>query len=413
MSKLQSSKIQSVIFLFVTLFFWISMYIYVPILTPYLSNLKYSLQFIGVVLATYGLIQLLFRFPLGILSDHLQKRKLFIVLGMLCSVCSCLLFLVPDLWIFPLLGRAVAGICASTWVAFTIMYANNFEQHEMPKAMGQISLYTVLGQFIGMMASGWISDVYQYRMTFIVGAVIGAIGLALSFLLYEKSPTSDQKGMSFKLIGSVLSSHRVLFASLLSVLAHGVLFITMFGFTPLKAIELGATGTQLTILIACFMIPHAIAARVAYPIMQKLHHRGTFAISFFISGLCTLALMFVDSLPAMYFTQLLNGFAQGLHLPLLLSFAIYKVESNVRATAMGLYQALYSVGMFSGPLIAGILNDNFGIDSGFLFGSILAFSALVVIPWSLYVDFKKDALITINVLTKRSELSLKGEEQEK
>ncbi|HIW34597.1 MAG TPA: MFS transporter [Candidatus Paenibacillus intestinavium] len=389
MNHLQSRKIQSVIFLFVTLFFWISMYIYVPILTPHLSNLNYSLQFIGVVLATYGLIQLLFRFPLGILSDHLQRRKPFIIVGMLCSVCSCLLFLAPDIWIYPVLGRAVAGICASTWVAFTIMYANNFKQEEMPKAMGQISLYTVIGQFIGMIASGWLSDLYQYRTTFIVGAVIATIGLLLSFLLYEQPPASEQKGMSFKLVGSVLRSQRVLFASLLSILAHGVLFITMFGFTPLKAVDLGATGTQLTILIACFMIPHAIAATVAYPIMLKLHHRGTFAISFFISGLCTLALIFVDSLPLMYLTQILNGFAQGLHLPLLLSFAISRVESNVRATAMGLYQALYSVGMFSGPLIAGMLNENFGINSGFLFGSILAFIALLVIPWSLYVDFKK------------------------
>jgi len=240
-----------------------------------------------------------------------------------------------------------------------------------------------------MMTSGWVSDMYQYRTTFIIGAMIGAIGLLLSFLLYEKPPASEQKGMSVKLIGSVLRSERVLFASLLSILAHGVLFITMFGFTPLKAINLGATGTQLTILIACFMIPHAIAARVAFPIMQKLNHHGTFAISFLISGLCTLALMFVDSLPLMYITQILNGFAQGLHLPLLLSFAISQVESNVRATAMGLYQALYSVGMFSGPLIAGMLNENFGINSGFLFGSILAFIALIVIPWSLYVEIKK------------------------
>lgn len=397
MNNLQSRKIQSIIFLFVTLSFWISMYIYVPILTPYLSDLNYSLQFIGIVLATYGLIQLLFRFPLGILSDHLQKRKPFIVVGMLCSVCSCLLFLVPELWIFPVLGRAVAGICASTWVAFTIMYANNFEQDEMPKAMAQISLYTVSGQFIGMMASGWLSDMYQYHTTFIVGAVIGVIGLLLSFLLYEKPPTNEQKGMSFKLIGSVIRSQRVLFASLLSILAHGVLFITMFGFTPLKAIDLGATGTQLTILIACFMIPHAIAARVAYPIMQKLHHRGTFAISFFISGLCTSALIFVDSLPLMYITQILNGFAQGLHLPLLLSFAISQVGNNVRATAMGLYQALYSVGMFSGPLIAGMLNDSFGINSGFLFGSILAFIALIVIPWSLYVEHKKQNTVVRKV----------------
>lgn len=390
MDRIQSKSVQSVLFLIVTLFFWISMYIYVPILTPYLSNLNHSLQFIGIVLASYGFIQLLFRFPIGIWSDYTQKRKPFIILGMLCSVLSCLLFLLPTFWVWPLLGRAIAGICASTWVAFTIMYSSTFEEEEIPKAMGQISLYTVSGQFIGMLMSGWLSDEFDYRVTFMWGAIIGAVGLALSFFLYEKPSKNKGEGMSFKLVRTVLQSKRVLLASILSMLAHGVLFITMFGFTPLKAVELGASGKQLTILIACFMIPHAIAAKAAIPIMQKLSYRSTFALAFIVSGLCTLAMFFIDSLPFMYITQLINGFAQGLHLPLFLSYAIMEINKNARATAMGLYQALYSLGMFSGPFIAGILNGHFGINSGFLFGSTLAFSALIVIIVSKYVDAKNN-----------------------
>jgi len=365
------------LFIVVTIMYWISMYIYVPILSPYLSNSNYSLKFIGIVLASYGFIQLLIRFPIGILSDTIGKRKPFIIVGMLSTTLSCLLFLIPDLWIWPLLARAVAGICASTWVAFTVMYANQFPKEEIPKAMGQISLLTVVGQMIGMLLSGWITDMQGTNAPFIFGAVVGVIGLVLSLFLYEPpSGIKREHGMSAQLIGEVITTKPLLRASWLSILAHGVLFITMFGFTPLKATGLGASGTQLTLLVFCFMLPHAVAAIVASKwFIPRFGTEGTILIAFCISGLCTLGLMIVPSLPWMYATQAINGFAQGLHLPLFLSLAILEVKPQMKATAMGLYQAIYALGMFSGPFIAGYLNKAYGIDYGFLLGGILAILA--------------------------------------
>ena len=82
-------------------------------------------------------------------------------------------------------------------------------------------------------------------------------------------------------------------------------------------------------------------------------------------------------------TQAVNGFGQGLHMPLLLGLAIRDVEQTGRATAMGLYQALYAVGMFSGPFLAGWLNGSWGLDSGFLFGAFAGFVAFVLVwHWS-------------------------------
>src|SRR5690606_38841152 len=88
-----------------------------------------------------------------------------------------------------------------------------------------------------------------------------------------------------------------------------------------------------------------------------------------------LGLIIVDSLPLMYVTQAINGFTQGLHLPLFLSLAIIDIKPHMKATAMGLYQAIYSLGMFSGPFIAGFLNKAYGIEYGFALGGVLAFVA--------------------------------------
>lgn len=386
MKLAQSQAAQRGLFVVVTIMYWISMYIYVPILSPYLSSLNYSLKFVGIVLASYGFIQLLFRFPIGILSDTLGKRKPFIIVGMISTTLSCLLFLIPNLWVWPLLGRAVAGICASTWVAFTVMYASQFSDREIPKAMGQISLLTVVGQMIGMLLSGWLTDLAGSAAPFVGGAIIGLIGLLLALFLHEpRSGIKREHGMSPQLIGEVIRTGPLLRASWLSILAHGVLFITMFGFTPLKATELGASGTELTLLVFCFMLPHALAAIVVNKwFIPTLGAQRTILLAFVVSSLCTLGLIVVPSLPWMYATQALNGFAQGLHLPLFLSLAIMDVKPQMKATAMGLYQAIYAIGMFSGPFIAGYLNKAYSIDYGFALGGVLAIIAAGFVLYWMY-----------------------------
>ncbi|MDF2835500.1 MAG: major facilitator superfamily 1 [Paenibacillus sp.] len=376
------------LFMAVTVLYWTSMYIYVPTLSPYLKDGGYSLQFIGIVLGSYGFVQMFVRFPLGILSDRMGRRKPFILLGMFTAIASCLLFLIPGSWIWPLAGRIVAGVCASTWVAFTVMYAGFFGNGGMGRAMGNISLMTVSGQMLGMLLSGWLNDGFSPAAPFMLGAIVAAIGLALAMLLRESDPGGDgQPGMSFALIASVVKNATLLRVSLLSVLAHGVLFITMFGFTPLKAQEFGANGLQLTLVVFSFMLPHAIASfGSAAWLVPRFGYWRTIGTGFIVSGICTACMVMSPSIEWLYVTQALNGLAQGLHMPLLLGLAIRDVDRSGRATAMGLYQALYAVGMFSGPFLAGWLNENWGLNSGFLFGAFLAaIASLLVWRWA-YAD---------------------------
>ena len=197
---------QRLMFTIVTIMYWTAMYIYVPILSPYLSAQHYSLQYIGMVLGSYGLMQMLVRFPLGIASDRLGKRKPFIILGMLAAALSSLLFLIPGTWIWPLAGRLTAGLCASTWVVFTVLYASYFGAGQTDKAMGHISVMTVAGQMLGMLLSGWLTESYSIHTPFIVGAIVAAAGLILALLLKDPQNTASNNapGMSYARIRKVV-----------------------------------------------------------------------------------------------------------------------------------------------------------------------------------------------------------------
>jgi DHA1 family multidrug resistance protein-like MFS transporter len=49
----------------------------------------------------------------------------------------------------------------------------------------------------------------------------------------------------------------------------------------------------------------------------------------------------------------------------LMGMSIQRVADAERATAMGLHQAVYAIGMFSGPWLSGILADAMGIQPMF------------------------------------------------
>ncbi len=369
-------------FMLATILYWCSMYTYVPILSPYLESIDYSYQLIGIVLGSYGFTQLLIRFPLGIASDRLRRRKPFMALGFAASAASCLMFIAFQDPIGVTFARVMSGVAASTWVAFSILYASYFSPESATKAMGSISVATVAGQLLGMGLSGVIADFFGWNATFWLGALSASAGCVFLYFVFEQREGTARIPMRVKDLAAVVKSRMLLRVSLLSVLAHGVLFVTMFGFTPSYAVKLGASQAELSLLVFAFMLPHAAASWISG---NKLAPRfGAWRLiiaGFIISGICTSLIPAVPMLWLLYLTQAFNGFAQGLHMPLLMGLSIQTVESERRATAMGFYQAVYSAGMFSGPFAAGFLNDTFGLIGGFLFGGMLA-AAAALLAWS-------------------------------
>mgnify|MGYP001175455053 CR=1 FL=1 len=379
----KTTMFDHVLFIAVTVIYWMSLYVYVPVLSLFLDERGLSMQMIGLVLGSYGFVQIVVRFPLGMLSDKIGRRKPFILIGMATGAASCLLFLLPG-WLGPLAGRLMAGVCASTWVAFTVLYASYFTAADATRAMGRISFMTASGQLIGMTLSGVLADRFDWGAVFGAGFAAALIGLLLAAAIREPRERADRPAVSFAKLGSVVRKPLLVKVSLLSVIAHSILFITMFGFTPLKAEQLGAGGLELTYVVFAFMIPHAFTSLFsARWFAPRLGSWQTVMAGFALSALFTAAIAFSPSLGWLMATQALNGFAQGLHFPLLLGMSIQEVELPERATAMGFYQAVYSVGMFAGPFLAGWLNDSFGLTSGFWLGAVLgAAAAMLAARWS-------------------------------
>ncbi|WP_224752504.1 MFS transporter [Metabacillus arenae] len=371
------------IFLAVSFIFWFSHFIYVPILSPYIESIGGKYTFIGLCLSSYGLMQFLFRLPLGIFSDLLKLRKPFIIFGMIISAFSCLGFALTDSLGWVLLSRSLAGLAASTWVAFTVLYTSYFTNQEIHRAMGSISFVVVFAQLLGMSVSGYIVDVWGWHAPFWIGGMISSIGAVLSLFIFEPKDGIHREPIKLKDLTSVMREHSLLKISLLSILAHSMIFTTMFGFIPTYALTMGFESSDISFIVFSFMIPHAVATlfcgKLIVPIFGKWL---SLTMAFCLSSIFTLFTPFIETKGWFCIIQGLNGFSLGLLFPLLLGMAIESIPHQKRATAMGVYQALYAIGMFAGPFFAGILNSYMGVQAGFYFTGILGVvAAFLIFVW--------------------------------
>ncbi len=338
---------------------------------------------VGAVLGVYGLMQILFRLPIGIGSDVMNRRRPFIYLGLIASGASCLLFLAGADPGWALAARAVSGIAASAWVVYSVMFAGYFPKEEAGRAMGMLQFTTVIAQLASMMISGYIAEHWGWNAPFIIGSVVAAAALLLAFRLPEQRQDKRENAIQIKDLAEVIKEPLLVKVSLLSVLAHCVLFITMFGYTPNQALAIGAGKESLGWLTLAFMLPHAAATLYGSRWFGRLlGDRGTLLLGFAGSALFTLLIPSMPTLAALCATQVGNGFMQGLIFPLLLGKSVSGVAPFKRATAMGFYQAVYAIGMSGGPFVAGWMSAAYGLKGGFWLGGIAAaLAALLSWVW--------------------------------
>jgi predicted MFS family arabinose efflux permease len=128
------------------------------------------------------------------------------------------------------------------------------------------------------------------------------------------------------------------------------------------------------------MIPHAIATvfigKTVVPLFGKWRSLVT---AFSGSALFTFLIPVAGGSFFVYPVQIGSGFFLGLLFPLLLGMSIESVDESKKATAMGTYQAIYAIGMFGGPYLAGIVNELIALPFAFYFAGTLGLIAIGLI----------------------------------
>jgi MFS family permease len=342
---------------------------------------------VGMIIGSYGLTQLLLRIPIGVFSDAWGIRKLFIIGGITLAAISSF-----GMWLLPtagalLLFRGLAGVAASTWVDYTVLYASYFSSHEAPKAIGFISAVNNLGQVAAMLAGGYLAQTIGLTSPFLLGALAGGAGIILS--LFVREAEAAPKPVNMKALFEVLQDCNLLRLSGLGIVLQVITFVTVFGFLPLAAQQLGANNFELGLLTTITMVPSIFSAAMSGSYFSKrFGERPTLVIGLIILSLSCMVIPLITSLSLLYLSQAIGGFARGLVLPLLMGLSIKLFPDDKRSTAMGIFQAIYGLGMFGGPVLAGALSSTYNLAMGFWVTGMIGLAGAGLAGWRKYLSLE-------------------------
>lgn len=329
---------------------------------------------VGAVIASYAIAQLLLRAPLGVWADVLGRRKPFVVAGLLITTAGALaLAAAPNPW-FLFAGRALTGVAAATWVVSTVFFASYFPPERSARAIGIISFVNSTAMVVATSAGGQLAELWGAKSVFFVGAALGILGALLLMRVPEPAvPRSKTlSGAGFLKVGV---HPVVLMASLMSILVHFAGAATISSFTLVYASRIGASSADLGLINGVYLGAATLATLGTIFMLERRGYPLTILLGASMLGASLLVTPSIDQLKLLVALQLLGGFGRGLANTSLMALSISAVQPGQRATAMGVYQALYSLGMLSGPLVGGFVADASGLSSVFYLSATAAFLA--------------------------------------
>lgn len=358
-----------------TICFWFGLYVHVPYQSIYLAGINVTASMIGLIIGSYGIMQLFLRLPVGVMADRAGNHRLFILTGIILTGLSCIIrFCFPNGLGF-LLANVISGCGASTWISHMVMYCSYFNKVEQQKATGQIIMACNLGMCLGFIFSTIFYSRTSMLFLCLFGTIISGIGILFALTVKKEIILPDTTTLkpSIKTLLSICTNKRLIFFSILAMIQQGIQNTTAMAFTTTYLEKLGANTDFIGYSSVFYMF---IAVASAYFASTK--YAEYFGARFFIPLIFALTAIycfwipFTDNIYLIFFLQSFPGLSTGILLSYLTSESMIEVPIEKSSTAMGFFQSIYSIGLSIFPVIAGSLISRFNIAISYEFLAVTA-----------------------------------------
>ena len=364
-----------------TFFFWVSLYLYVPILPNYSKDLGASATMIGYIVAAYAIGQMILRIPLGIAVDK-WGTKPFAIITMLCSALGSLGLTLASDPIQLFLARSLTGIAGAGWVAISLLFASQFQNNLMHYASSFMMGINGIAITISTLISGRLADYFGDTTPFIASLFVSILGMIVFFASKENKKKNDKKHYNFY---EILGSSILIRISIIAIGFHFVTFGVNFGFLPIIIENLGGTKTNIGDITTLSQLAGICGMSLSAWFINKIGTRKTIilgSISMIISLIFT---SYVENLSLIAALQFISGFGRGILYTVTITLILISFEESSRGLAMGAYQAYYAIGMFLGPALSGLIVNSFGINAIFWLSALITLLALII---GIYKPYK-------------------------
>jgi MFS family permease len=320
----------------------------------------------GLILFVMGLPALLISLPVGVMSDHMNRRTLLIVsqigaVGITVAIATMITFDAMTIrW--AIVGSCISGI----FIALGTPVRSAIVPTLVPsdKLVGAIAISTIgnnFGLIIGPIAAGPAIDIWGIKGAFWLQAALYVIGfLTLIPLELPPSHNTHRKRLREEIFGGIsfIQSNAAV-RSFFVLLAGSVLFMMapwiVLGPQIAKE-QAGASASQTTVLFAMLGVGQLLTSTLIMRFNHKMIRKGMW----FMCGLCwggSIQVLLGQSTSIFWMGVLL--FAWGMGGGFYMNLSQTLIQNNTPPQVMGRVMAFHSLLMSglapTGALIVGII----------------------------------------------------------
>ena len=373
------------LFFIISILFFICIHSIDAFLAPMMINQGIEPQIMGIIMGASGLATLLIRFPLGIISDVVKSRRIFIQIGLLLPIIAW-----PIAWLEPnaitlYLAKAADGVTAATWVLYNILFMRYFGRNEAPAAVALLALAGPIGVFLGNSIGAVLIHYFANNIAFFVSCISALVALFLTTRIQDVHDPVQAPTLKACITGArqQLADRSVWLIGILATVVILVPFATRDTLTPVYAEQLGARAGILALLGNIHLLFYGLAIALCSSVFyQRLGLVKTAVLGIVLQVISTFGIPFTSNIYVIYLWQALAGFSFGMAFAAFMSLSVVNTSSDEQSTRMGLFQTIYSCGMFVGPVMMGVMMQHINLSSGYIFIAALSVVAAIATPLS-------------------------------
>ena len=367
----EKTRRTQVIFYILSVFaYWASLYFYVPTLSVYSEEVTRDLSVVGTIISMYGLWQAVARYPLGILSDLVGRRKIFIILGFLASAVGAFVMMSANGQWGLIFGRGITGLSAAVWVLVIVGFASLFPPETAVKMTAMMNIVNAFGRALATGTNGLLNDLGGYDLAFATAIIFSM--LAILFFLPIKDPKREPRKPDLKALWKLSSRPDVILPALLSALLQIVSTAALFTFVPIIARGFGASDTTISLMTMMNVFIGVLGNLLISFLTSRIGNRPVLLGGLSLTAVGVILIATSTNYPVLFGAMFFLGLGWTT-ISILMGMSIRYVREEDRSTAMGLHQSVYGFGMFFGPFLSGYIAEAIGVHEVFwvLLGVVL------------------------------------------
>ncbi|QDX91171.1 MFS transporter [Brevibacillus laterosporus] len=352
--------------------------IIIPILPFFVTKIGATTTQLGILSASYNIMQFIFAPVWGRLSDR-YGRKPFILLALFGFSLSFILFGFSTNYYEMLFYRVLAGITSAAGIpTITAMVADIFPPKERAKGMGIVGAGVGLSFVFGPALGGILGDI-SLSLPFFVSGGLAFITLIFTWMLLPESLPKEKRGKFLK--KKPVSSLGAIFSNL--GLLYQIMLVTSLAFAAMETVfalfisyEFGLTSKDMGYMFLIMGLISAGLQGVIGKLVKRFGESKLLATGIFFYVMGFFCVLLSSTFLEFALTLCLFGLGQGMMRTTNTAMISQRTRDGQGATS-GNMSAMDTMGRIVGPILAGWL-FTFSHSMPFVISGILCIGLLAV-----------------------------------